>query len=311
MNERRLILAGAIAALGGCGGNGSMMGMPDAGLHYAVPSEAAMVDTDDDGMVDAPADLSCLGMRTAPTPGDPVMFNAHIYDFQMGTGSNVANIGVDIFPDNLVTEDCSGTCVSGTSDAMGMLPVTAPANGWFAYRVAAGTGTSPMTPVLTIGYNRQAPSMAGATIDLPSVSSQTIGFIPSLYRRMRVAGTGIVSGSVTDCMGRPIAGGVLRLFREGVELIPGPGMTDFFVGYFNGTVPDVRADWTDEGGIYASANVQPTEAPVRVEIWAVPAEGQEFQRIACEEVRMFADAVTIISVGPLRADYPSGSGCRD
>jgi hypothetical protein len=308
-------LVWVIAGLGGCGGNGMSgdagppdTGMPDSGMLAQRP---AAVDTNGDRMPDGPPDLSCLGMRTRPMEGDRVSFTAHIYDFQSGESSTVSEaVDVDIFPDNVVTDDCSGSCIRGNTGTSGDVMASGPQGGWFAYRVHAGTGTAPTTPVLTIGYNRIVPA-EGARINLPSVSSMTIGFIPSLFRRTRLPGTAIVSGSVTDCMGRGIMNAVLRVYRGDTELRTGPNPTDFFIGYFNdANVPDPRRTVTNLNGLYAAANVDfVPDMPIRIELWAVLEEGGELRRIACEEVRVFADAVTIISVGPTRSDYPAGSRC--
>lgn len=302
MNERRWLVACAIVVLAGCD-NGTTTA--DSGP-VGTDAQVAMLPLAT--TAEGPADFTCLGTETMPAPGEAVDFMAHLYDFQSGPTSAVPSIGVDIFPDNLVVPGCTGTCTTLMSNATGDLTINAPTNGWFAYRIAAGTGTGPTTPVLTIGYNRTAPG-AGGTITLPSVSSQTIGFIPSLYRRMRLPGTGIVTGNVSDCGGDTVEGAILRVFRGDTEVLPGPAQTDFFIGYFNGSVPAATRRFTDPGGIYAAANIDPTDDPVRVEIYAVIAEGAEPTLVACEEVRMFPDAVTIISVGPVRNDYPAGSGC--
>lgn len=297
--RERLILACAVTLLGACSSPDPTPMGDDAGPPIPV----------------AVGDFSCVGTRTAPAGGDTAAFNAHVYDFQGGASTNVANIGVQIFPDNQITADCTGTCQDLTTDASGELTgVMAPAGGWFAYRVEAGATGGGSSPVLTVGYNRIAPA-AGGMINLPSVSSMTIGFIPSLYRRMRLPGTAIVSGSVVDCSadgGTEVENAVLRLFRGDAEIIPGPSSTDFFIGYFNGSgLPSATRQYTNTDGIYAAANVEASAEPVRAEIWARTEEGADMRPIACEEIEVFADAVTIISVGPLRNDYEPGSGCAD
>lgn len=293
--------AGLLAA---CGSSTPMM--PDAG----PPLPVAMVDTDMDDMEDAMADFSCLGMRTAPAAGAAGEFTAHVHDFQGGTDTPTPMVELQVFPDNLVAAACEGTCVTSMTDANGDTMVTAPADGWFAYRVPSPADDDPVT---TIGYNRAAPA-AGGTVNLPTVSLAVIGLIPSLFMRTRVVGTGVVSGSLSDCMGRGVRGARLRLFRSGEgEIMPGPGRMDFFVGYFSAAsgLPSSRATFTDVDGIYASANVAATTDLVRVEVWAVLTEGGEEERVACEAIQVAADAVTIISVGPTRNDYPAGHPCAE
>lgn len=301
------ILACAMA----CAGGVSLVGCGDDGM--MTGDDAGTTPTDSGSGMEIPVavgDFTCVGTRTAPAGGADATFGAHVYDFQNGESSNVADIGVQIFPDNTVTADCTGSCQDLMTDSSGNISgVTAPAGGWFAYRVEAGTGSGGTTPVLTIGYNRVAPA-SGGTIQLPSVSSMTIGFIPSLYRRMRLPGTAIVSGSVTDCAGDEVENAVLRISRGGTQLVQGPNPTDFFIGYFNGSgLPSASRMYTNTDGIYAAANVEASAEPIRVELWARTEEGGDLRPIACEEIEVFADAVTIISVGPLRSDYEAGSGC--
>ncbi|MDQ3032217.1 MAG: hypothetical protein M3Y87_07365 [Myxococcota bacterium] len=297
--RERLILACAISLLGACGDppatTDSGTETPDAGgLEIPV----------------APGDFSCVGSAMAPVGGADAAFMAHVYDFQGGASTNVANIGVQIFPSNTVSADCTGACQDLMTDATGNIAgVTAPQGGWFAYRVEAGATGGGTSPVLTVGYNRVAPG-PGGMIDLPSVSSMTIGFIPSLYRRMRLPGTAIVSGSVVDCAGDEVQNAVLRVYRGDSEVLPGPNATDFFIGYFNGSgLPSATRQYTNTDGIYAAANVAASAEPIRVEVWARTEEGADLRAIACEEIEVFADAVTIISVGPLRNDYAAGTGC--
>lgn len=299
MRERLSILACAMTLLGACGGDDN--GTPDSG---PVESDANVE------LPVAPGNFACVGTLTAPAGTGDSTFSAHVYDFQGGASTSVPTIGMQIFPDNVVTADCTGNCQDVMTDAMGDVSgLTAQAGSWFAYRVEAGTGGGGSSPVLTIGYNRVVPA-TGGMITLPSVSSMTIGFIPSLYRRMRLPGTAIVSGSVTDCDGEVVQNAILRVYRGATELVPGPEATDFFIGYFNGSgLPSATRQYTNTDGIYAAANVEATTEPIRVELWARTEEGGALRAIACEEIEVFGDAVTIISVGPLRNDYEAGSGC--
>ncbi|WP_236606903.1 hypothetical protein [Sandaracinus amylolyticus] len=258
-------------------------------------------------------DLSCVGTRTAPTGGAASTFTGHVYDFQSGEASSVGGVAVDYFPDNVVSEACAGTCVTNTPGADGNVAgLTGMEGAWFAYRVAAGTGSGGSVPVLTVGYNRQVPA-TGGTAQLPSVSSMTIGFIPSLYRRMRLPGTAIVSGSFTDCAGAPVGNAVVRVFRGSTEIAPGANPTDFFAGYFGNTrLPDATRTTTNPmNGLFAAANAEATTDPIRVELWGSRTEGAAAERVACEEIQVFADGVTIVTLGPLRNDYAAGSPCAE
>lgn len=314
MNERRWLVACAVVALSACGDNGgggtdsgvadSGGGGSDAG---ALMLPRAMADTDGNAEngTEAPANFACLGTPTAPTAGAAIDFTANFYSF--GATDPVPDAPVQIFTTNVVGPTCAAPdCATYTTDASGNATITAPASAWLAYRVPA-TGDF----VDTIGYNRDAPAAATDTLDLPVVSMMTLGFIPALFFRTRVPGTGVVSGNLSDCDGNTVEGAQLHLFRGGTEIQPGSGMTDFFVGYFNAAtgLPSRTAKWTDADGIYASANVEATTDLVRVEVWAVLTEGGEPERVACEAIQVAADAVSIISAGPTRGDYPAGHPC--
>ena len=222
----------------------------------------------------------------------------------------MSGIQVEIFPDNVVTDTCGAGCQMATTDAAGLLPgLTSNEGTWFAYRAAAGTGSGGTTPVLTIGYNRVVPPNGG-TVEIPSISNMTVGFIPMFYLRTRLPGTGIVSGTMTDCDGETVENGALRLFRGNEELVPGLGTTDFFVGYFGNTdLPDLNRTTTNTNGLFAAANAEVQGGPIRVELWGRLPDGDASVRLACEEIEIFADAVSTVTMGPLRSDYGAGSGC--
>jgi hypothetical protein len=312
MTGRRLALGCAmgIALVAGCNN-------PSTGTDSGTPG------TDSGGMTGLPvvsigssampmaADLSCLGMRTAPTPGDAAMVTVTVHDFQFSANA-IANAQVNLFPDNLVADGCTGSCVAAMTDASGSLSAMLPQGGWFAYRIAAGATSGSSTTVLTVAYNRTAP-MAGGTIDLPSVSQSTVGVIPTLFMRTRVAGRGIVSGSVFDCAGEEIRGAQVHMFQGDTEIMGGSGSMDTFFGYFNGSrIPAPMATYTNYDGIFAGANVNVPDdgSPIRVELRGVIEEGGDPVLLACEEIEIFADAVSIISVGPLRNDYAADHGCN-
>lgn len=313
MRKRLSILACALTILGACGGDNDN-DTTDSGM---TGSDSGMAMNDAEVMADggmlpdlpvATGDFSCVGSRTAPAGGDIGTFTGHVYDFQMGPASMVPSLEVHVFTDNIVAADCTGTCQNLTTDVMGNVTVMAPAGAWYAYRAAASA-----TQVLTVGYNRAAPATGGMDV-MASVSQTTIGLIPTLYNRSRLPGTAVVSGAVVDCAGTPVENAIVRFFQGDTELIPGTGRMDYFVGYFNGMTPAAPAPsrtTTNTDGRFAAANAMPNAEPVRAEIWARTAADEDVRRIACEEAQIFADGVTIITMGPLRNDYPASSGCAD
>ena len=296
MRDRLCWFACALVALAGCGDDDAPMTTGDAGA-IAAP---------------VTGDWTCLGERGEPSGDTPSTFGALLYDFSSDPHEGVPNLAVEIFPDNRVRPGCDDGCQRVVSDASGNLTgVTATEGTWFAYRAAAGVGSGGTTPFLTIGYNRLAPP-SGGTIEIPSITNTTVGFIPMFYLRTRLPGTAIVSGTITDCTGETVENASLRLFQGDEELVPGTGSTDFFVGYFNNQdLPDLYRTETNSNGLFAAANAAVTEAPLRVELWGRLDGDTSARRLACEEMQVFADAVTTITMGPLRNDYAAGSGCAD
>lgn len=258
----------------------------------------------------ASGDFSCVGLRTAPPRGESSTFTVHVHDLQTGESTDVANAALQIFPDGVVTPGCAGSCQDLRSDAAGEVAgVMGQAGGWLAYRIEPGTAGGGSAPVLTIGYQHVTPA-TGGLLELASVSSMTIGFIPSLYRRMRLPGTAIVMGTIVDCAGDAVEHAILRVYRGSQLLTPGPDAIDFFVGYFDfsGRLHPPNGS-TGPDGFYTAVNVEPEVDPLRFEVWARTEEGGELRAIACEEVPGFADGVTHVALGPLRSDYAPGSGC--
>lgn len=248
--------------------------------------------------------LACMGTRTAPAPGAAATINAHTYFFP-NTMEDVPTATIHVFPGNTIAADCTGDCITAMSDASGAATFMLPQDSWFAYRVLASTGGAGNQPVLTLGYNRAA---ATGTVQLPVVGTTILGLLPSLFVRQRVMGTAAMSGSITDCDGAPIQNVQVRIYRDGTALVPTPRTErmGFFVGYLMGTTP--AGDHTTADGTFVSANIMPGAG--RVEVYGRMAETDtELMRIGCEEGDMAADGVTILTVGPTRADYASGSGC--
>lgn len=209
-----------------------------------------------------------------------------------------------------MTPGCAGSCQDLRSDDAGEVAgVIGQAGGWLAYRIEPGTAGGGSSPVLTIGHHRVTPA-TGGLLELASVSAMTIGFIPSLYRRMRLPGTAIVMGTIVDCAGDAVEHAILRVYRGSQLFTPGPASTDFFVGYvdFSRRLHPPYGS-TGPSGFYAAGNIEPEVDPLRFEVWARTEDGGELRAIGCEEALAFPDAVTQVAIGPLRSDYASGSGC--
>ncbi len=269
------------------------------------PTDGGGMMTDGGGMTTLPppvtGDWSCVGSRTAPADGAPVAMAGRLYFF--GGTDPVPGATVHVFDDNVVTDDCGGTCEEVTSGADGVATMNVGTDGWFAYRVLAGAGMGNQ-PVLTIGYNRRGTAMA----DIPVVGSTILGLLPTLFGRTRTAGTASASGSVADCAGATAANVELRVFVDGMRLMNAPASdrSGFFLGYLTGASP-ARNPYTTMDGTFASANAP--AGNVRVEAWGRMSETEtSLTMIGCEAGRLFTDGVTIMAIGPLRSDAPAGCG---
>jgi hypothetical protein len=300
-----MILACVVTLLAGCGS--TPMTPADGGIPVVV--EVAQV-------AGGAPDFSCLGTLTAPVAGAPIEMTAAFTE-AVSRATLPAGARVEFFPGNRILDTCvEPDCFTTTASATGQVMVTLPASSWYAFRVNEG-GAATTEPVETVGYNRPTPAAAGVAPE-GFISRATIGLIPMLYSRMRVPGTAIVSGAVYDCNGHAVGNAKVNVFRGENEIIQGTGASDPFVGYFMGSSPcPTRCRDTDMGTAadptlgarFAFANILASDEPVRVEIRATLAEGEEPTLISCEEIDAIADAVAIISMRPVRSDYPAGSTC--
>ncbi|MCC7535672.1 MAG: hypothetical protein IT379_05640 [Deltaproteobacteria bacterium] len=276
---------------------------------FELPAEVPVAERQDSMM---PADFSCLGMRTRPMgEGMNRMFDMQVNDFQ--TGDPVPEVTVQFFPDNIVLDTCSGDCLEGESSEMGVVGGRGEIGGWFAYRVLPKAGpTPPSTVVGAVQYNEPTPA-EGETWEGNSVSEATLRLIPTVFGFRRAAGTGLVAGTVFDCNGDAVRGGVIRMFLpDGSEVVEGMAMSDPHHEYFDGEeFPSPDQIHTNTDGLYASANVPPSGTePMRIEAWGRLESGGPAVLLGCEEGRTFADTVTIMNLEPLRSDAPDGCGAQ-
>lgn len=250
------------------------------------------------------ADYSCLGAATAPTAGDSIDFEMLIHDFQNGEDDPTPNVCVEIYTDNVVPVD--DECTGDTTDSEGHLTVTAPASGWFAYRVFPNEDDGVAG---SIQYNENAPSSPSGSGDGVSVSESTLALIPAVLGLRREAGTSIVAGRVFDCADNDIYGTHVRIkLEDGTYIDEGDLATDPHYRYFNGdSGPDDDQPWTHVDGLYGVINVPAMETPVTVEAWGVPAGSTEQVLLGCEQGLVLPDTITVLNIGPLRSDGSCGS----
>lgn len=312
------VLAGALAI--GCGGGG---GTPDAGGGGDTDSgpigpelPVLRSGTLEDPTAD-PADMTCLGARTQPTPGGDVDVTMNLLFFSGGTPAR----GVDVwfFRDNIVRDTCeSGVCQMGTSSTDdGTIAFTGSATGWYAYRVFEHDGPTSGTSVVdSVQYNEPAPATAGS-VEGNAVELSTVNLIPTLLGVPRTPGTVLIAGRVMDCMDTSLRGATIRVYDGDTLIVSGEAADAPRFTYFNGdSTPDPAAIHSHIDGLYAAVNIPiPTGADglLRVEAWGRPSESSPAtgERIGCEAMRAFADAVTIINVGPTRNDYATDHPCAE
>jgi len=309
---RWTVLACAVALGGACdeeepmGGDDAGTTGEDAGMMTSdLPPLEAYVETPT-AFEPTAADFSCLGTRTRPTAGDTIDVTFELRDFQ--DGFDVPDAMAWIFADNVITNECGATCQEVTTDGSGNATIQLPANDWYAYRIFPFEGPSDRLTVFGVfQYNEPAPAMSGGSVEGNSVSGTTIDLIPALLGITREEGRAIVAGRITDCVDdHNIANVEVRIYDpDGNYIEPGMRTTDpryhYWMGVVMGNVPDQNAESTSADGLYVVPQVPYVDdRPYRVEAWA-NYEGT-YQRISCESARIFQDSVTILNLGPLRAD---------
>jgi hypothetical protein len=300
----------------GCGGGSN--GMPDAGPMDAGPMiDLPVLSTGTREMPNAgPADFACRGTRVEPAAGEMIPIEFALVFFGR-EGGPARNTRLWFFPDNVIRDRCEGTCVEVTTSAdTGTAMVRARAGGWFAYRVFARMGPTAATTVVdSVQYNKPAPSMAGGSVQGSAVSQATLNLIPAVLGFPRQPGTALLAGRVEDCAGTPVYGAIVRVFEGSTEIAEGPANADPHFRYFNGdSTPDGQQPHTHVDGLYAAVNIPLPSSPgtlFRVEAWGRLRAADSPMRLGCEAVEVLADAVTIVNLGPMRSDYPTGHPCAN
>ena len=262
---------------------------------------------------EAPSAYGCTG--SAPAPGIDIPVNFDLIYFGGTDGAPEARIW--FFPDNVVQDTCvAPLCQEVMTDLDGRAMVTARANGWYAYRVF-GRDDLPTSATRFAGsfqYNEPAPAAAGGMVEGNAVSEQTLALIPAVLGFPRTPGTTLLAGTVLDCDGNPVHGAIPRAFGpDGVEIAEGPRNMDPHYRFFNGdSTPDGERTYTHVDGLFAGVNIPVSASPadlVRVEAWGSLDGTSPPMRLGCEAIRVFADEVTIVNIGPMRSDDPADHPC--
>lgn len=310
-------IAGALAIGVGCGGGG---GDPDAGGGGGDGGEVSNLPVLSTGTMSMPAtgspDYACLGSATQPTAGAAVDTTLELRDFE--SDAPVSNTRVWLFRDNAIGEACDApVCTELMTDASGNATVSLPADGWYAYRVFPRMGpTAAMTVIDSIQYNEPAPPTAGRAVTANSVSQGTLNLIPAVLGILRAPGTALLAGRVEDCGETPVYGAEVRVYDGATRIAEGPLANDPHYRYFNGdSFPSDSGEHTHADGLYVGVQIPVPASPdarLRIEAWGRLAESDaQPRRIGCEAVRVLADAVTIVNIGPERSDYGAGHPCAE
>jgi len=278
----------------------------DAGAPDAGPPPTAPVGYGDSRDSLTVADFACRGSVTAPSEmGADADFDVEIQDFQ--SSNPIEGLAVDVFADDEPSAGCGPGCVRRLSDATGTIPANDVAGSWFAYRINAGVGIQAGVAadyVQMLGYHLAAP-MDGARTTVFAIQDATIRTIEALLGLSEAPGTADLAGYLTDCEGEPIANATVRVFDASGEIPLGLGATGPRAYYFTGGLPGVRETSTNVDGLFGAANVPvPMDGRLRVELWGRTSAGDPPSRLACEAVEVVADGLTLLNVGPLRADGP-------
>ena len=317
MDIRKLLGLAVLAtgvALTGCGDDDGGGGGGDAGGGETEDTDlpAAQVDgevssSDPQGIMGgSPADFSCMGSRTEPEGGDEISFTLTVEDFQ--EGNPVPDACIEFYPTNVI--DTDNTCDGMTTDDSGNVTVMDAANSWYAYRIFPSDGPTPATTIVgSVQYNEQAPDAEGGSPTGNSVSQATINLIPTVLGFRRSAGTAVLAGTINDCNDDVVYGTRIRAYTaDGTRIEEGMAGSAPHFRYFDGNdFPNGSQPWSHVDGLFAAANLpaDPNGTDFFLELWGKLSADGEPQLLGCETGKLFPDTVTILNIGPLRADGPS------
>jgi len=278
------------------GGTVSPCAMMDAGM-MAMPATALTV------AIGSP-DLSCLGTATAPIGGATTSATLTVTEYVSMTA--IGSTPVELFTNDTIMGACAGaSCVMGTTNAMGVVTMSAPAGSWVGIHLRASAGTAE-----TLAYNQVWPSTVGGHLATAGFSTSTIGLVTTLLgRTFQPTTAGAILGQVTDCAGQSMANAEARVFHGATRVVSGPSCDHASprIAGLQGTTP-TRSGLTGTGGTFVGANVPPGD-DYHVEIWGVATAGGSPELIGCEQGRVVAGGISVLTIAPLRHDYVAGSPC--
>ena len=262
---------------------------------------------DEDGDPE-PANFSCLGDRSAPSPGKSGMVSVPLVAFgeldDLGDPLWVPGMEVQVFADNRIPADdaCNEDCSLATDLEDGKYALSLPEGGWFAYRVLERELSEESPRVLrTVEVDAVHPGDAKAGW-LSTVREPAAEELLASKGAELADDTALVAGRFVDCDSRPVLNGVVRVFdAEGRRLLPGTDPASLAIFYFDdeGSGASSNRDATNRQGRFLLANVPTGEGQLRIEVSGALVDDGPIELVGCERVRS-ANRLASGPVGSIR-----------
>ncbi|NOY92829.1 MAG: hypothetical protein GXP55_16710 [Deltaproteobacteria bacterium] len=204
------------------------------------------------------ADFSCLSTNTAPAGGGPVAFNLVIKE--LNDGNTFEGLHVKFWANNTPDNTIWNAATDHVTDVDGMIAVTAPAGGWYAYRVFPQDGPTPSLEIVNSLQTSEPAPTAPSSIDGISVSRDTLNLIPTVFGFRQATGTALLVGRMEDCVGANVYGARVQVVRaDGTVIAEGTTGPEPHYRYFDGThFPLAGQEWSHVDGRFEAANLPVT-----------------------------------------------------
>jgi hypothetical protein len=289
-------------ALAACGSSNNHNQTVDAGPGSAGFDKPTMVvhantqNTDGSWTDAGPADLSCLGSASSDQATTvAVALSTVVRDFQ--TQAAVPSATVIAFKDLMY----SAPFDMQTSNGSGDLTVTVPVGTTrFGFEMTAAN----QYPTFLLNQ-KVDPGMATQTLDkIQSVSASTAETLPALIGETRMLGTGVVAGTLRDCMARPMSNFVVTVSSTPMTATPLPMAQAYYFSPIAMPLP-VRhtvSDAATGNGLFMAIQLPVTQTAY-IQAWGYTSEsaiGGDMTLLSQLSAPVLADTVVTGSFEPLR-----------